>query len=251
MSSPKFSAQDVLTFFGAKNLNDSQLNYLKEQAERLAYTRNLVQSYCTNRNESARILDVGQHFLTVLIAETLTPQPIVSTIGHPNAELVDRKTIHAHHTLDLNRCGDSERPFGSTSFDIITFCEVVEHLYIPPYVVLTFLKQLLAGDGKLILGTPNAASLTKRIRMLIGDNPFAELVPDNRYGLIHIREYTMAELVRDGARAGLKASFTEYCNYWVPRYLIGTPQLVEAERSIPSFRGGLTVVYQIDPSEAR
>jgi hypothetical protein len=58
----KFSAQDVIEFFKAKNLNDSQNNYLKEQAERLAYTRNLVQSYCLSQDKPARILDVSSTF---------------------------------------------------------------------------------------------------------------------------------------------------------------------------------------------
>ncbi|MDP9149663.1 MAG: hypothetical protein M3O36_06955 [Myxococcota bacterium] len=52
------------------------------------------------------------------------------------------------------------------------FAEVLEHLHTAPELVLAFLRRLLLPQGLLILQTPNAASLSKRIKTGDGGKSF-------------------------------------------------------------------------------
>jgi hypothetical protein len=54
----------------------------------------------------------------------------------------------------------------------IVFAEVIEHLFTAPELVLAYLHELLVPRGQLLLQTPNAASLRKRLKLALGRNPF-------------------------------------------------------------------------------
>jgi len=55
--------------------------------------------------------------------------------------------------------------------------------------VIQEIRRILKSDGFLILKTPNVAALTKRIRLLFGDNSFMEtgLISDNGMSAGYIR----------------------------------------------------------------
>lgn len=95
-------------------------------------------------------------------------------------------------------------PFETESFDIITILDVVEHLPGNPFRVLSEINRLLRKGGLLILGGPNAISLTKRIKLLVGKHPympFEEWCKDSYYS--HYREYAPAEYAALIERSGL------------------------------------------------
>lgn len=79
---------------------------------------------------------------------------------------------------------------------------MLEHLWVAPEFVLAFLKHLLTDNGILICTTPNAADISKRIRLTFGQNPYERL---RLYTVNsgHIREYTFQELSEVGRRIGL------------------------------------------------
>ena len=60
-------------------------------------------------------------------------------------------------------------------YDVIVFAEVIEHLYTAPELVLPYLRELLVLGGVLLLQTPNAVSLRKRAKLLLGVNPFERI----------------------------------------------------------------------------
>ena len=235
---------DPIAIFSSMSLNDGEAEYLKMQSKRLVYLGELVQKYCNKIAGQANILDIGPHFLTRYILETVNPRPQMSTIGFAFPKLVPLEMIKEHVTLDLNDCETAPKIFSSRLFDIITICEVVEHLHVPPDVILQFLKQFLNSKrGVIIVGTPNAVCLANRIRMMMGENPFHLLHPDkkSRYAR-HIREYTMQELRTYGKAAKLGVDFEEYCDYWGQGIFI--KNISELERDVPSYRTGLTIVYR-------
>ena len=123
-------------------------------------------------------------------------------------------------------------------FDLITFCETIEHLYTSPTLVLAFLKGLLRpGPGVgILIQTPNAASLLKRRDLLLGRNP-NELIRTQRTNPGHFREYTMNELLNYAAEAGLTVWHAEYCSYWPAKGPV--QRLLEG---IPSLRQGITIL---------
>ena len=48
-------------------------------------------------------------------------------------------------------------PYDDDSFDVVLFCEIIEHLTADPIASLREIKRVLRPDGVLVLTTPNAA----------------------------------------------------------------------------------------------
>jgi hypothetical protein len=160
-----------------------------------------------------RILDVGPSPLTRLISLRLGVP--VETLG---LEPADPRPDHRHHSFDLNDAQFPQRWRSDLGpYDIIVFAEVVEHLYTAPDLVLPYLRQLLDKGGILLLQTPNAAALRKRVKLALGLNPF-ERIRIDRSNPGHFREYTLAELRELLLGAGFEIERTWRRYYFDARY---------------------------------
>lgn len=95
-------------------------------------------------------------------------------------------------------------------FDVVLFCEVIEHLTMDPLLVLSRIKDIMKPDGCLILSTPNVARLENVARMLAGANIYDPYSGYGPYGR-HNREYNRHELVQLLIHAGFEVDviFTE------------------------------------------
>ena len=158
-----------------------------------------------------RILDVGAGFQTLLLQREF-PQAEVNTLGFEDPRF--REGVRGcHYSFDLNRCGEAAARPDLPPHDLIVLAEVIEHLQVPPQAVLECLVSWLRPSGELLLQTPNAVSLAKRLRMLRGYNPFMmPQQPGDCSG--HIREYTVAELKDLGRHAGLEVREVAVLNYF-------------------------------------
>ena len=98
-------------------------------------------------------------------------------------------------TCDLAACSI---PFDKSYFDLVVFTEVLEHIFAPPTKILEEIRSVMRSGGKLILSTPNIATLRARIRFLFGitplDNPDDQMKKGWVHGHGHIHEYTMKEI---------------------------------------------------------
>ncbi|MGH9900444.1 MAG: methyltransferase domain-containing protein, partial [Pyrinomonadaceae bacterium] len=84
-------------------------------------------------------------------------------------------------------------PYADRSFDVVLFCEIIEHLLYDPVHALTEIRRVLRPGGQLILTTPNVARLDQACRLVAGENvhdPYSGFGPYGR----HNREYTLAEI---------------------------------------------------------
>jgi 2-polyprenyl-3-methyl-5-hydroxy-6-metoxy-1,4-benzoquinol methylase len=174
-------------------------------APRLAFLLDLLRQRV--RVAGARVLDVGPSRLTSLINERLGIT--VDTLGLEPEEISARGR---HHHFDLNDTQDRSRWRRDLGpYDVVVFAEVIEHLHTAPELVLAYLRTLMAGGGTLILQTPNAASLRKRLKLALGLNPFERirLDPSNPG---HFREYTLGELreIVSGAGFTVERHWTAY-----------------------------------------
>jgi len=61
-------------------------------------------------------------------------------------------------------------PYPDDYFDCVTFIDVIEHI-IDPYPIMAEIKRVLRDGGVLIIGTANVASLSNRIRIMMGHRP--------------------------------------------------------------------------------
>jgi hypothetical protein len=227
---------DVRELFSSFSLDQGETAYINKHAKRIAYLRNLVQKYCAEIGRVAEILDVGPHFLSRCLVETISPKPNISTLGYPHPKLLPAELVTNHMDIDLNDCGNVLSFATPETFDIIIVCEVIEHLFVSPDLVFTFLRGMLKKPtGLVIVGTPNAVSFWKRLKMVMGQNPFEELSHNYKLGKGHIREYTMQELNKYAGLSGFSTIFEEYCSYWDQHLFPGL---------IPTFRKGVTLVLR-------
>jgi cyclopropane fatty-acyl-phospholipid synthase-like methyltransferase len=173
-------------------------------------------------NPHIQVLDVGSSFLTKLLAQEYEK---VYTLGLDRTK--DKggqqyKSVNTlslpHITFDLNDSPNTNRwPKIKQVFDLIVFAETIEHLYIATEYSLTFLSSLLSKEGILLVTSPNAAMIVKRLILLLkGKNPFQQfrLYSENPG---HYREYTMKELSEAAARCQLDVIYSEYINFHVSK----------------------------------
>jgi hypothetical protein len=211
---------------GAEPLEARPANpaYASFHRPRFAFLIDLLRPYA--RTPGVRILDVGPSPLTPLISRELgvpveslglEPERPSSPTSGARPRTDDRSACR-HHSFDLNDAQFRERWRTDLGpYDVIVFAEVVEHLYTAPDLVLAYLRQLLRAEGILILQTPNAAALRKRVKLLLGLNPFERIRPD-RSNPGHFREYTLSELREILAHAGFAIERTSMRYYFDAAY---------------------------------
>ena len=102
------------------------------------------------------------------------------------------------HNHFVCQCFDAERdrfPYDDASFDVVTWCEVIEHLTENPVHALGEIHRVLKPGGHLVLSTPNACRADSIMNFLRGRNiydPYHLGAPLK--GSRHSREYTLWEL---------------------------------------------------------
>ena len=210
------NSTDILSWFRSFDLNKEEEQYLEEHATRIAYFINLTAKYAKlllpQEDVKLRILDIGPHFLTYALRQYFGSSIILNTLGWENPHLVPPGTVEHHFHFDLNDAQNQQKWLPSEAHDIIVMVEVVEHLYTAPDLVFSFIKTFLNSTGILIVGTPNAVSVQKRIKMLIGKNPYEMIRKDNT-NPGHFREYTADELKEIFQRVELKCQELEYHDF--------------------------------------
>lgn len=202
---------DVLTSFSIDGSAAGELeNYAREDCDRFLYTLSLIP------NGPIRILEVGAnpYFLTYLI-KTYRPEAgltLLNYFGGPT-ELrsqtleavgiggsVERHNL-TYHNLNVE---ETDLPFEDGSFDLVLYCEVIEHLLNDPVASLLRLKRVLRPGGALVLTTPNVARLANVARLIAGANIYDPYSGYGPYGR-HNREYNRHELHRLLHYVGLEA----------------------------------------------
>lgn len=111
-------------------------------------------------------------------------------------ELTSRE-FGERHRMEC-RCFDVERdrfPYPDASFDLVLWCEVIEHLQENPVQAVSEIHRVLVPGGLLVLSTPNVARADNVLALLRGDNVFDPYHLGSPFrGTRHLREYTAAEL---------------------------------------------------------
>jgi hypothetical protein len=223
--------------------------YLAFHRPRFEFVLRILEEHASGQN--VRILDVGPSPLTELIRPRLASP--VDTLGlEPESD-----APHGHHyRFDLNDAQERERwRLDLGPYAVIVFAEVIEHLYTAPELVLDYLKHLLLPGGLLILQTPNAVSLRKRVRFAAGINPFERIRPD-RSNPGHFREYTPSEIRDLLSSAGFRvrgewlkfyfdARYARHqTGYEPPAVLRGTVSNIMNRLLPSSLREGVTVLAE-------
>lgn len=242
--------KEIEQYFLDKEMDQEARDYVITHSRRFSYLLNLVK---TIRKEipaqRIKILDVGPSFFTHLLQREF-PDDELYTLGfqHPESRgghLPDFVDIpeQTFTQFDLNDAQYEERWAEVPSCDIIIMAEVLEHLYTSPVKVLGFLRSCASPDARCIIGTPNAATLIRRMKLLMGHNPY-ERIRETRDNPGHFREYTLSELDDMGTQAGWKVDRAEIKNYFKAFSWKGKAFDKFVKYMLPaSFNTGINIVY--------
>jgi SAM-dependent methyltransferase len=233
---------EIINFFNKHNqLNDEQKLYLEIHAKRFETILGLI-----GKNPETKTLDIGPSFLSELLYQMFGKNLTLlgfknedSFGGHlPNSSIFEKVKL-SEQDLNFFKVEKSS----NEKFDLIVCAEVIEHLYTSPKTLFQNFHHLLNNKGILIIQTPNAVALKKRMALLFGKNPF-EMPRENLENPDHYREYTIQELIDLGKETQFMIKQTildEYFEY--------TSKKSKIYKSLKSFipnklKSGITIVYQ-------
>ena len=120
--------------------------------------------------------------------------PTDAVVGSQSASIIldgDEHVFDFQYSV-LNVEGN-RYPFNDESFDVVLYCEVIEHLLNDPAASLREAWRVLKEGGMLILTTPNASRIENATRLLAGLNVYDQYSGHGPYGR-HNREYTVSEI---------------------------------------------------------
>ena len=127
----------------------------------------MVQEERARRDRGLSILDVG--------CGDGTASRLFQEAGHPvfGVDIVPEFVQAANEKGIQARVADVTRdglPFPAGEMDVVYAGALIEHLY-DPESFLRECRRVLCEEGIVIVSTPNIASLTSRLRMLLGRGP--------------------------------------------------------------------------------
>jgi len=179
---------------------EEMANYCEQDFRRFVYTYGLV------RDLSGKCLELGAnpYFTTILLKQfTKLELTLVNYFGsHYGSKVVQDVTYKDFKSE--NNCllklesshfniENEPFPFNDAEFDVILFCEIIEHLLMDPVAVLKEIKRVLKPNGVLVLTTPNVSRLENASKMIAGVNIYDPYSGYGPYGR-HNREYNQHEL---------------------------------------------------------
>ena len=233
---------EIISFFNQRyKLNEEQKLYLEIHAKRFETILTLI-----DKNTQTKTLDIGPSFLSELLYQIFGKNLTLLGFKNDNSfggHLVNSSIFEKVKLMeqDLNFFKSDSRT--EEKFDLIICGEVIEHLYTSPKKLFQNCYHLLNKNGILIIQTPNAASVKKRLSLLFGKNPF-EMPRENLQNPGHYREYTIKELHDLGKETQFIIKKTVLDEYF--EYPSKTSKMYRSFKSfIPKkLKSGITIVYQ-------
>ncbi|WP_419816378.1 methyltransferase domain-containing protein [Glacieibacterium sp.] len=156
---------------------------------------------------SGRALEIGSnpYFTTILMKQfrqfevTMTnffsgPVALMSQMVSYFDAAAERRVSEKFEYWNVNVETD-RLPSEDDAFDLVLFCEILEHMTNDPLAALMEIKRVLKPGGQLIVTTPNVARIENVARLIAGENLYDPYSGYGPYGR-HNREYTVAELER-------------------------------------------------------
>jgi cyclopropane fatty-acyl-phospholipid synthase-like methyltransferase len=138
-----------------------------------------------------KVLDVGGGQMAILAAKLLGVDATIGDISEEYRAPADKAGIG----FAVCNLLDDDPPAFKGAFDLVVLAEVVEHLPMPPYLVLKKVRSWLKPGGALLVTTPNLFRLRNLARMVRGRDLFDRfMMPRDNVSLGHQTEYSAPHL---------------------------------------------------------
>jgi glycosyltransferase involved in cell wall biosynthesis/SAM-dependent methyltransferase len=197
---PGWSEEDLRRLISSVQVEDASIEELKPYVEadfkRFVYTLSLVPE-----QSGQRILELGAnpYFTTTLLRKFRSADLYLANFfDKPGREGKQKVTIHStreviEYAFKQFNIEEEIFPYDDNSFDVVLFCEIIEHLLRDPVHALTEIRRVLKPGGDLVLTTPNVARLENARKIIAGENVYDPYSGHGPYGR-HNREYTQEDL---------------------------------------------------------
>lgn len=127
---------------------------------------------------------------------------------------INALSIAHEKRLELICASANELPFKHNTFDVVVAGEIIEHIF-DTNGFLNEINRVLINGGQLIITTPNIASLTSRIRLMLGLQPSCcEVELEGKAG--HIRAFSKGSLINLLEKHGLFVSKKRSDRIFIP-----------------------------------
>lgn len=177
------------------------------EIERSRYWHTFQYLQNMNLSESAEILEVGGGQLAILAHHLLDHRAVVGDVSDEYSQPV----LDAGIPLVVCNLLADDPPEFQGRFDVVALLEVIEHMPVPGYVILSKVATWLKPGGAILLTTPNLFRLRNLVRMAMGRDPFDRFMyPSPGQGLGHQLEYSAEHLRWQIEKAGLRVELLEH-----------------------------------------
>jgi len=176
-----------------KNIYKNLYNDQKNSGDLARSPRIKIMAKMINRfnPEKKNILDIGCHDGTFLsLVENRRNNFFGLDANSWAIEQSRKKGIDARQYFFDD---ESSLPYDDNFFDIIVAGEIIEHIFDTDFF-LEEVRRVLKPQGKLLISTPNLASLGRRLFLFFGVSPLVELSPNEPGSVGHIRYFTFKTL---------------------------------------------------------
>jgi 2-polyprenyl-3-methyl-5-hydroxy-6-metoxy-1,4-benzoquinol methylase len=174
-------------------------------------------------NERGEVLEIGS--LTGIVSTSLARCGFNVT-AHDIPKVINDPVLRQHYETEGIEpvsflLQEHPLPLETGRYDMIVFCEVLEHLNFNPLPLLGEFSRLLKPGGLVYVATPNQASLIHRLMLLRGQSFYFPVTyfqdgidPESLAAFgYHWHEFTKAELEELFALRGFSMIEHEYCRY--------------------------------------
>lgn len=179
------------------NSLEEEINYIKHNKDRFIEAIKIVDSISSNIKGKFRLLDIGTSPLTFILKNRYGKKVDVYTIDYSDKfkKLCVLKDIYFKKVnLETKNIG-----YHNNFFDIITFCEVIEHINQKFHKnILTKISNKIRKDGYCLLQTPNKYSPKAVLSRVIGMDKWIKMsnAPSVGKEFVHKKEYSFKELTK-------------------------------------------------------
>jgi glycosyltransferase involved in cell wall biosynthesis/SAM-dependent methyltransferase len=170
--------------------------YVEADFKRFVYTLGLVPE---RSGQTVLELGANPYFTTTLLYKFREADlHLANFFSQSDGEGKQSVTIHqtgeiVEYSYKQFNIEEEAFPYRDDFFDVVLFCEIIEHLLSDPVHALLEIRRVLKPGGTLVLTTPNVVRLDNVRKIIGGENIYDPYSGYGAYGR-HNREYTQEDL---------------------------------------------------------